>query len=146
MAIKRGTILTNLQTRLSGILSTAGYHSNLGNKVYLNKMTDWQDSELPGVAIREIENLVIDSPSGFTDQELTVELEIQAKDASTAASYMRNYIYDILKAIGTDPTFSGNAIYTYYIRDRIVYTQEAKVITGAVVEIKIQYRTSLWGE
>lgn len=146
MSIKRLTILGEIEKLLKGIKTTSGYYTNLGSNVYLSKMTDWIDSELPGVAIHQVENIKIDSPYNFWNQELSINLEIQCKDGIHTPANIHKYIYDVMKAIGSNRTLTGTCIEIYYERDRIVLKEESKAIAGAEISIKILYRTNEWSE
>jgi len=146
MPIKRQTIINAVKTRLQTILTAGGYYTNLGSHVDELRVTVYQQSELPAVSIVETGNENLNElASNWIDQYLNIEFHITVSGNSSAAD-IRKAIYDVLKAIGTDDTWSGNAIQTHYVNDELKKAGGEILSASAIVRIKIKYRTNIWSE
>ena len=149
MAIKRQQIVDAVATRLGTILTTAGYHTNLGSNVFEWKGTKFEAREMPGIDVRdtvdEIDHRSIDTPTNVDTHRLTVMLSL-AVDGSTSTDSVREMIADVYKAIGTDPTFGALAIDSWVVKDEVDTEQEELRISGVEIEIAVLYRTSLFQE
>lgn len=146
MAILREQILQQLVNQLEGI-TTAGdaYWTDLGQHVYLWKAVKFQSAELPALNIRDKSDAIateaMDGPANEAQHELTVEIDVACKSGVTDA-VVRQMITDVYAAIGTDPTFGGNAVDTDPKGDEMQMDQEEDRIGGATITIVIKYLTT----
>lgn len=150
MSIKRQTIISAVATKMATIKTTASpaYNTNLGNNVDEMRVSTYQQSELPAVSIVETLNENLNELAGtgnHIDQYLHLELQINVA-GNTSLTDIHKAIYDVLRAIGTDDTWSGNAIQTFYVNDEIKNKQKEITSADAIVRIKILYRTTIWSE
>ena len=142
----RQQIITALDTRLKTIRTASGYQTDAGAHVF-----DWEertldDSELDAIVYRDRQN----APAAATLSKLlhytiTVEIELKTKAAGNTAARLRKMLADILKAIGTDETFSGLATRTTPGQDEIDIQQDDKIKGQARLTISIEYEATKWG-
>lgn len=145
----RQLIITALDTRLKTILVSGGYATNLGWNVFEWRSTDLQESELPALIYRDISSgealaITIMGASSKREYPLDVEIEVKGADGSTTPAQMRSMIADVIKAIGTDPTFGGLADMTEYNGDETSVLQEDKIMGSTLMRFRIIYRTKIW--
>ncbi|MHC1697778.1 MAG: hypothetical protein AB9919_06920 [Geobacteraceae bacterium] len=142
---KRQSIVNAIETRMKTILTTNGYATNAGQHVFVWRTTDIPETEMPSICIYD-SDCPIDyenTPVGLQGHRLTVDLVGDAKGASAQVE-VRKINADLLKAIGTDPTWGGLAIDTDLISHGINIEQGDKKIGAGVVRVEIPYRTPLW--
>lgn len=142
---KRQQIVDAIETRMKTILTTGGYATNAGQHVFVWRKTPIPETELPSICIYDGECQIYyeETPVGLQGHFLTVELVADAKGAAAQVD-VRKINADVVKSIGTDPTWGGLAIDTDLISHGINMEQGDKPIGAGVVQIKISYRTPLW--
>ena len=145
--IQDHTIIGKIVTRLAAITAGDDYYTTFASKVFDNKFTPWEVSELPGINVRDVseENLQ-EQPSGANDLHdimMYVELDIVATGSSV--ENIRKMKADVLKSIGTDLKWDDEAFHTYYLgaeRDRV--DQLGTKVADVTIRIGIQYRKTAW--
>lgn len=142
MSIKREDILGALETRLKTISVANGYHTALGAHVSAWLPAVISESERPAANVRDMDDSIIRDTAPFDTHQLSVEIDV----ASTTVTALRQAIYDVYKAVGTDPTFGGLAIDTALLGDAFQLDQLERAVTGAIVSLSITYRTSNYQE
>jgi hypothetical protein len=141
---KRQQIIEALDTRLKTILTAGGYKSNIGQHVFEWKTTPFAEEELPGITYRDItSNRGAEGPVNKFRWAMNIELDIVAQ---ATPGTMRDMINDVLKAIGTGPTWGGLAQGTRQPEVEIQVEQENKIITGAAMKFEIVYDAPLWDD
>lgn len=145
----RQTIITALDTRLKAILISSGYITNLGQHIFEWRSVDLQETDLPAIIYRDISSgealpVTIMGANSLREYPLEVLIEIHGADGSTTPAQMRSMIADVIKAIGTDPTFGGLAVMTEYLGDETSVEQADKTMGSTTVRIRIIYRTKIW--
>ena len=127
----RTQLIAKIDARLKAILVTGGYKTNLGQNVFPWKTTPFGEDEVPGVTYRDLINKKEDPGSiGKFRWNLMVEIEISIPD-QTPAGTIRNYIADVLKAVGTDYRWANLAIRTDQPDTEITAEQESQIILGS---------------
>lgn len=157
MAITRQSIVSAIETRMKAILTTGGYHTNLGSHVFVNRprliaadgsigSVMVEASELPCVVVSDPQDEI--SPETFsTDKHrLTVELEIRAEGGADCAVDMRQMIADVYKAIGSDTTWGALAVNTLPGSDETVILQGDKIVGATLIKIVVEFNTPSWTE
>lgn len=150
MANKRADLITSMSARFAEIVSGSEYISGSGvyyettlsGSVGVWRVTPIEASEIPYLNIRDVTDSTVDyTTEGANRQlafhQLTVELEVVATDIVT----IRKLITDIELAISKDETFGGTAMRTQPIDNTINASQERDSIGGAVLTVRIDYRT-----
>jgi hypothetical protein len=146
---KRTDIITALETRLKTIKTTAGYQTNVGNTVSVWRGNSFNPSELPALNIKyaaepdQIDSEGLSGPKNVWNRSLPVGITAVVK-GGTAIADVEKIIADVWKAIGTDNSFGGKAMYTNPESDTIIEEQEERLITGAIMLMKIEYRTNIY--
>lgn len=150
MAITRSVIIdTKLLARLQTITVANGYHTNLGNNVFVWRPSKefFEESELPAANIRDVRDVVLnDNIQGSLnvwDRQLTVEIDIAAKDITT----YRNAVADVYKAFRTpDDTFDGTVMTTFEQGDETEVDEDELKLLGGKITINFLYRTNRYAE
>lgn len=147
MAIKRQQIMTALNTRLEAISSESEspiYNTDLGNSIHEWKATPFQDSDLPGLDYRDINDVITEASGSRHRHDLTVQMDILFS-GSTAPTTMRQLIQDVMTAINVDPTWGGLALHTYPVSNESIEIEQAgKKIGGVRLNIVIVFITNAW--
>jgi hypothetical protein len=139
---KRQQIIEAIDTRLKTILTTGGYHSNIGQHVFEWKTSPFSDEQEPGVTYRDVSNNR--EAEGAVNKfrwRLTVEIEVVSQ---TTAETMRLMIADVLKAVGVDHTWGALAQRSGQPDTEMIVEQTDKIVTGAKITLPITYDAPLW--
>jgi hypothetical protein len=147
----RETILGKVKTRMQTILTTNGYQTNAGSKVFVWKTDKFHEEEMPGINITDpyLVALPESTEGNYNKQtfELAVEIEGRCASGSTSIATARKLIADINKAVGTDLTWDGNAIHTVKSEgrnDELDVDETGMFLGGVLVRISILFRTTAW--
>jgi hypothetical protein len=82
-----------------------GHKTDLGSHVFEWKATDFQESDLPGIVIRDTGELI---ETKGQNHYYTLTIEIEAKvQASTTTNIVREVIADITTILGQNYTING---------------------------------------
>lgn len=149
--MKHQQIIDAIKGRMQEIYITDGYYTDLGSKVYVNKPNKLISAvDDLGLNIVEVGMAVAQTIGGgarqFFDFNLLVEITIHMKGANSVED-LREGIWDVMKAIGSDLTWGGLAINTFPPPDNIVdfvFDQEEQIVTGARISFIVMYRESAW--
>lgn len=130
------TIVNALDTLLDTIAAGATY--NTTPKITQYRATPFVSADLPAINLRVLsEPRPADRFSGVWDHAKTIALDI----AATSAAGFHNTLVDVLIAIDSDLTLSGNVIDINYLGYELVYEQEDKSFVGGTVTLEFIYRT-----
>jgi hypothetical protein len=140
----REQIISAVATRFTGITVANGYETNLGQRSFRWRVTDFKDDELPCHNFRDISCDIEQMVSGLHNCKLKIESIAVAKkpDGMAIDKYGRKMIADIWKAIGTDRRWSNLARTTMPLRDEIIVEHENYLMCAVKVEFEIEYRTT----
>lgn len=126
--------------RMKTILISNNYETDIGSNVNEWRSTDLQVSELPAMDIRDTGESV-EVRGGNHVCTLTVEIEVKVS-GSTAGTVARDIIADIIKAIGTDTTFSSLVQETRPIQNEAIgFGQNDKKIASVLMVFEVRYLT-----
>ncbi len=146
MANTRQSIIDTIDTQLKTILTANGYDTDLGSNVFEWRQVPLQASELPALiyrdAMSETEIIVLDKHT----HKLTLEVEVKTEPGAIDGTLARKMIADVVKAIGVDHTWGALAIKTDPLNSEIIFDEggKEKIISGAIINFEIMYRTDLW--
>ena len=152
--IRHQEILDSIKTTLQTILIANGYHTDLGLNVYVNKANSIiSSSNDDALNIKDVALTALTAKTGgmvnFFDYTMLVEISIHFKGA-TAITKIREGIWDVQKAIGTNIKWDDQAINTYPPEGsefiQMVFEQEENTIVGAKINIIVEFRTKQWNE
>lgn len=154
---KSQKIITAIVARLQTVLTANGYQTDIGTSVE-DSRPNWDQDELPAISVFEGRTTSQESPQGRrkTVHEMPVMIKVFLERGTSAAN-ARTAIADVKKAIlstgseqnaylaerwpvvsGTPP---GMATQTREASHSIEYAEGTYEITGAQVEIEVQYMT-----
>jgi len=141
----RQTVVDAIDARLKTILvSPGGYETNLGANVFAWRATPFTETELPGLAYRDLDE-ANDISVGEWEHFLTLEIDIHVFDETDAMAELRAAIKDVVKAIGTDTTFGGlTQDVAPSQRDFIKITQNDGRFAGCTLTMIVTYLTDRW--
>jgi hypothetical protein len=142
VSIKQADIVSAIETRLKTISTANGYHTALGTHVFVWLPAVIDVSELPAANIRDLDDTIERDTVPYDLHRMSVEIDV----ASTGVTAVRSAVYDVYKAIGTDPTFSGYAINTALLGHAFEVDQTEKIVVGAVISLAVLFRTSNYQE
>ena len=133
----RQRIVDAIDTRFKAILTSGGYQTNIGNKVFWWKDTPLQISDLPGMNCKD------NSPDkslgcGVEDVILPISIEA-ATSGSTTAVDLRKIVADLEKAIGVDETWGGLAQATDLKEEGIFIQQNENKVGLVNLTMVIEY-------
>ena len=94
----RQTLIDNIKTQLQTITTGNGYETNLGSNVFEWRETPLQQSELPGIVIRDPSNQQTKT-FGKHESVLKLEIEIYTQGLPVVT---RKAIADVIKCIGVE--------------------------------------------
>lgn len=137
----RQQIVDAILTRMQTILIVNGYETDLGNNVFEWRTTDLQESELPGLIVRDVSE---DVAVRGGNHVCTLNIEVEAKaSGTTSATVIRDIIADITKAIGTDINFSNLVQETEPVENESLgFEQKDKKFSGATMRFNCVYVTN----
>ncbi len=147
---KRTDIIAALEARLKTITIAHGYQTDIGSHVTTWRVSKFLPAELPALNIKyavdpdTIDGEGMSGPKNVWNRSLPVGITMLAKGTTTIAD-IEKMIGDVWKAISTDDGFSGNAITVTPESEMIIEDQEERLIAGAIITFKIEYRTTQYG-
>lgn len=134
----RQQLIDALETRLKTIQVANGYETDIGLNVNVWHTTDFQESELPAIDIRDVSESV-EVRGGNHICTLTVEVEAKVS-GSTSGVTMRDILADIIKAVGTDSTFTNLAQDTRPLQnDSFGFGKQDKSIASIQMTFEMRY-------
>lgn len=134
----RQQILTAIKTRLQTITVANGYETDIGSNVNVWHTTDFQETELPAIDLRDPAEEV-ETRGG--NHICTLSIEIEAKVSGTTSDVsMRDIIADIIKAVGIDSTFSGLVQDTRPVsNESFGFNQNSKKVASITMKFESRY-------
>jgi len=152
--IRHQEILNSIRDTFKTILISNGYHTDLGSNVYINKANKLISSANENaINIVDVSLSAITAKSGgfvnFFDYQLNIEATLHFR-GGTASTDIREGIWDVEKAIGTNLKWDDQAINTYPPEGgefiQLIFEQEENIIVGAKINFIIEFRTKQWDE
>ena len=140
----RELIVNAVGVRLQAITVANGYETNLGAGLNLWRVTDFADSELPVMNLRDVECVTDQLIGNHHEHRLKLEVVAVSKIGGSddnAGVTSRRMLADIWKAIGVDRKWSSLALDTNPLRDSTQVEQEKHLLISVKVEFEIKYRT-----
>jgi|GEM_PF-1253406 len=138
----RQRIVTAFGARMKGILIASGFSTNLGQSVY-----EWLEIPLQGtdpitLTCREGGHVTTVHTIGRHKHTLTMQVVILIPSAATPAT-VRKAIADVIKAVGTDVTWSTLAQDTSVGTDEEIEIEHAgRKVAGVGLKFAIEYTTA----
>jgi hypothetical protein len=144
MPSKHQRIITAVVERLETILTTNGFETNVGTRVRDSK-PNWQQADLPAISVFEMPTDAERAPDNSRHTIWLMGIQIKAFfEKGTDASYGRQVIADIYKAIKVDEQWSDPnpvAVLSRPRRHGVEYDAESFEVAAANVEIEVMYQT-----
>lgn len=146
---KEQTIIAAIITRMQTILTTNGYATSIGTTVEDSRPNWDQKDDLPAISV--FQGTTTPEPNEdnvtFCTRLMSVMIEVFFERTTTptlTAQFARKAIKDVMKAIGTDPTFGNIVLKTRPGPHGMKYTENSFETTGAQIEIEVAYLSQKW--
>jgi len=137
---RRQRIITELVSVLEKVTKLYGHKTDVGSNVFEWKSIDFQDSEIPGIDIRDTSEAV-ETRGGRHYHTLTIELEAKVS-ASTSTGGAREVLADIETALGTNQNLGGLAHLVRPIQNELLDFERLNNKYGTVsMTLEVQYAT-----
>lgn len=138
----RQQIIDAVKTRLQDITPAAGFAFDLSDGVDEWPGGNISPNRLPCACVSD----PADKPLNYlspdhVDHEMTVEITTIVRSTPAAS---RALVAEVLRAVGTDPTWGGLAIDTNPTGVEWHVEQREHLFCGALITLTVKYRTQLW--
>lgn len=111
--------------------------------VYPWRKAPFSKQEVPAIKLDDEDASVRPGPVGEHEHGLKINLTVHVA-GSTAASVARSLLADIVACIGSDPRWSGLAVWTELEAHALDVEQAGDIIAAIQVLFTVTYRTPLW--
>ena len=139
MATIRGTIMGLVDTALKAILITGGYSTNLGAKIYEWRPIPLGDDVGPAATYKDT---LTRKPISQNYFENTISLEVVVY--GNTVNTVRDMVGDVIKAVGLNQTWGGNAKHSIFVSEDTGVAQKDKLIAVSHLTFSIQYHALNW--
>jgi len=138
----RQQIVDAIKTRFEGITVANGYSFDID--VFKERKTQICHEELPALVFMDTGISEAEGSIGGFRWHLNILVWLSA-EGGTSNDDIRKMLADVYKAVGSDYTWGGLALYTMQPEgDEIFLDHEGNKITGAQVKLKIVYDAPPW--
>jgi len=137
---RRQKIITEFFSVFTKLTKLYGHRTNLGSNVFEWKSTPFQETDLPGISIRDTgEEVVVRG----LQHVYTMSLELEARvSASTSTAMAREVIADIMTVIGQNCTLDGLIVNITPVSNSLLDFEQANKKFGTIsMEFTVQYIT-----
>lgn len=140
----RQTLVDNIKTQLQTITTGNGYETNLGSNIFEWRETPIQQSELPGIIFRHINN---QRSITFAKDVCVLRLEIEIYTQGLPA-IMQKAIADVIKCIGVE----GSKVNPFTVAEVIKFAGDEEIdashtehrFAGVKMTFEIEYIIDPW--
>lgn len=137
---RRQRIITELLSIFKKNTKLYGHKTNLGSNVFEWKTADFQESDLPGMDLRDTgEEVEVKGLNHY----YTLTIEIEAKvQASTSTAAAREVIADIMTIIGQNCSLGGLTVNIRPVENELLDFEKTNKKFGTILmKFEIQYIT-----
>jgi hypothetical protein len=137
---RRQQIIDQIKTLLATITVANGFKTNTGSNVFEWKGIDFQDTELPGVDVRDPSE---DVENRGSNHVYTLTVDIEAKvSASTSTNQAREVLADIQTLMGSNQNLGGLAHLVRPVQNELLDFEHANNKFGSVsIRLEVVYAT-----
>jgi len=111
--------------------------------VYPWRKAAFSQTEVPAIKLDDADAKTSPGPSTMHEHKLQVDLELYVA-GKTSTSAVRSLMADVIAAVGSDPRWGGLAYWTDIDGHTVDVEQAGDVISAALVNLTVTYRTPLW--
>jgi hypothetical protein len=144
MSSRRQQIIDAVKARFATITPENDYETNLGNSLDEWRTEAFDDSELPGINLRDESEPVTyaSKQSGSVLRQLNIVADLIFKEADCSATLARAGLAEVEKAIAVDPTWGSLAKLTIMNVSRLMTDDKGMWLGGAQIAFTIEYFTA----
>ena len=137
---RRQQIIDKIKTLLATVTIANGYKTNVGSNVFEWKSIAFQDTEIPGIDVRDPSEEV---ETRGSNHFYTLTIEIEAKvSASTTTNEAREVLADIQTLMGKNLTLDNLAHLVKPIQNELIEFEKTNKKFGSVlIRLEIEYAT-----
>lgn len=140
--MKRQDVIDALIERLEGILTTAGYNTDIGTNVQsMYELEIDEETELPIINVREGDSDVVNTFGPEWQHDCPVEINICMEGT---IEEIRLAADDVLKAIGYDKTLDGLCVDIIPGGIQVRKAERGESYAEAQVNVTLQYLSDEW--
>lgn len=143
----RQQLVDSIVERFKTISTANGYRTNIGSKVFLWKVSPWDQKETTGLIVRDTSCTMVAQVSGHHDWTLQIEAEAYAVGESLSNA-LRSAEADIIQCIGVSPKWTvgdlQGRIETSSLESDIGIKHEEYLIGAIRIRFTVTFRTQLW--
>jgi hypothetical protein len=137
---RRQQIIDQIKTLLATILISNGFKTNVGSNVFEWKSIDFQDTEIPGVDVRD-PNEEVETRGGRHYYTLTIEIEAKVS-ASSTTNQAREVLADIETLLGSNQNLGGLVHLVRPVQNELLDFEKVNNKFGSVtMRLEVQYAT-----
>jgi hypothetical protein len=143
MSSRRQQIVDAVKTRFAAITVENEFDTNLGNSLHEWRTEQFEDSELPGINLRDESEPVsyASKSSGSVLRQLKIGADLVFQEEDVSASLARAGLADVERAIALDPSWGGLARLTIMNESRLMTDERGIWLGGARITFTIEYFT-----
>ncbi len=137
---RRQRIITELISIFGKNTKLYGHKTNLGSNVFEWKTADFQESDLPGMSLKDPDESV-EVKGQMHYYTLTIEIEAKVQ-ASTSTAIAREVIADIMTIIGQNCTINGLVHNVKPVENELLgFGQVNKKFGTILMKFEVEYAT-----
>ncbi len=143
---KRQDIVNAVKARMLLIRTANGYATEIGADQSEWNVTGKSPQELPSHEVRDaVEEAKVEKPNaGLYERHLEITVIAELFEDAAGATNARLALADIIKAVGTDPTWGGLAKFTLPVEEEIKVAEEGQRISGVTMIFQVVYFRQPW--
>ncbi len=137
---RRQQIIDQIKTLLATITVANGYKTNTGSNVFEWKSMDFQDTEIPGIDVRDPSEEV-ETRGGRHFYTLSIEIEAKVS-ASSTTNQAREVLADIETLFGSNQNLGGLVHLVRPVQNELLDFEKVNNKFGSVtMRLEVQYAT-----
>ncbi len=137
---RRQQIIDQIKTLLATITVANGFKTNTGSNVFEWKSIDFQDTEIPGIDVRDPSEDV-ETRGGRHFYTLAIEIEAKVS-ASSTTNQAREVLADIETLLGSNQNLGGLVHLVRPVQNELLDFEKVNNKFGSVtMRLEVQYAT-----
>lgn len=137
----RQRIMDTIETRMGTILVSNGFKTNVGQNVFPWSELGINNTKLPALIIRDVDDDPDQEVIRIVDNILTVQVIALTTKSATSEQEVREIIADVIKAVGVDETWGDLAEFTLLPPAGMEALQLEKKLFGSQIDLVVEYTT-----
>lgn len=137
---RRQQIIDQIKTLLATVTIANGFKTDVGSNVFEWKSTDFQDTDIPGIDVRDPDEAV-ETRGGRHFYNLTIEIEAKVSSSATT-NEAREVLADIQTLMGSNQNLGGLAHLVRPVQNELLDFEKMNNKFGSVlIRFEVAYAT-----